>query len=466
MCLPVRFIILLFMSLLLVGCLTLQSEPSIPAAEKAVASPPTPARILFPTVTPPRELPTSPAPPLPAADQAAASWPPQLYREALTITRPVELVGYQKTLSASLPAVSAIPVAHPIPPEICAPYYRLTDPYNRDCAQKIEALQIAAGITTVTRQGPQLVLTLANGTVESYTDTEGEGGGAWASYSYINYLLPLHAYLLHIQYYEGSEYLLVRQDSGEKLLLPSAPIMAPDERHFFTLFNRFENPLRLSLWQISDQQLAPRLQLRFEPIPLFNGPQTISGWMNATTMQITTTTQISLPSGLIAVTVTDADVKVTYNGHSLVEPLLDTQQIRHDNYYGVFAIEPAAVGKTIYHDRDYVFTELPKPLRNQLYFQFDNQQMHDNTGAYVKFHLYHPATLYVAIDAAACQLPAWLSDWSRSDLQLATSDINLTLYQKQFPAGDVVLGGNVAPPASCIRSHYLLVVAQDEDQAH
>ncbi len=464
MYLPVRPI-LLFMSLLLVGCLTLQSDPRVPAIGKSVASP-TPAGVLIPTVTPHPELSTAPAPPLPAANQAAASWSPQLYREALTVTRPVELVGYQKTLAAALPAALATPVAHPIPPEICAPYYRLTDPYNRDCAQKIEALQIAAGVATVTRRGQQLVLTLANGTVERYTDTEGEGGGGWAFYSYINYLPPLQAYLLHIQYYEGSEYLLVRQDNGEKLLLPSAPIMAPDERHFFTLFNRFENPLRLSLWQISDQQLALRLQLRFEPIPLFNGPQTVSGWMSATTMQITTTTQISLPPGLITVTLTEAAVKATYNGRPLAEPLLDTQQIRHDNYYVVFAIEPAAVGKPIYHDRDYIFTELSEPLRNQPYFQFANQQMHENTDAYVKFHLYHPATLYVAIDGAACQLPAWLRDWSRSDMQLATSDINLQLYQKQFPAGDVVLGGNAAPPASCIRSHYLLMVVQDDDKAN
>lgn len=83
-------------------------------------------------------------------------------------------------------------------------------------------------------------------------------------------------------------------------------------------------------------------------------------------------------------------------------------------------------------------------------------------GYYVKFHLYRPATLYVAIDEQACELPAWMQDWTPVDVMIATNDIGLKLYAKPFAPGDRVVGGNAVPPAACIRSHYLLFVGKDE----
>ena len=459
--LPFRLIILLFTSLCFAAC-GKEPPPAQPATAQLAATF-TPSPVPSPPIVAVSATLTATVVPAPqAADLPDAPLQPELYREPLTITRPIELIGYHKTLSNS---AIITPVAHAIPLAICAPYYELTNTYNYDCAQKIEALQLAAGVPTVARQQNQLILTLASGTVETYTDTEGEGGGGWAFYSYINYLPEFNAYLLHIQYYEGSEFLLVQADNGAKLLLTSPPQLAPDGKHFFTLFHHFEQPLRLLLWRIDDTQIVPHLQLRFAPMPFFDGSIITDGWTDATTLQLMTTTQAQLPLGLVTISVNDDVITATYNGKPIVEPMLDSQQIRTDNWYAVFATEPTAAGQPIYSDRDYIFTEVPERLQHQPYFRFANYNMHDNTAAYVKFHLYQPATIYVAIDADACKLPAWLSDWSLSDMQLATSDVNLNLYQKQFSAGNVVLGGNAAPPASCIRSHYLLVVAQDDDKA-
>lgn len=387
---------------------------------------------------------------------------PAFYMEPFTVTQPVDLIGFQAVPSASPLITVATPVAHVIPTEICAPYTQLTNAYGRECGQKIEAWQLAQGLSTVARAGNQLLLMLANGTVETYTDTEGEGGGGWAAYSYINYLPELNAYLLNIQYYESSDFLLVRADNGEKTLIPAPPAIAPDGHHFFALSNRFENPLQLYLWQIEQREGFPHQQLRFSPISLFNGPVTTATWLDSATVQITTTSQSSQPGGKILVALDGDAITATYNNSFIQQPILDIQQINWDNE-SVSQVERAAIGKPIYRDRNDRFEDLPDFLRDRHYFLFANSRMHETKADYLKFHLYTPATLYVAIDSAACQLPGWLADWTLSNLRIETGDIPLNLYTKHFPSGDVILGGNEAPPAACIRSHYLLFVVEQSD---
>ncbi len=405
-----------------------------------------------------------------ANSASALSFVPLLYVEPFTATQSTELLGYMLAGSASTALTKTLPIAHSILPTICAPYQAATNWYDHDCAQRIEAYQLRTGIPTVERAEHQLHLTLANGTVETYTDTEGEGGGGWAFYSYINYLPELNAYLLHVAYYEGANFLLVRVDDGRKLLLTSPPVIAPDGNHFFTTFYLFENPLQLYLWRIEDGWAVPDRQLRFLPVEAFVGAPDDIHWSDAA--QITLTVAPPGASAPPPATVTislSPTITATYLGAPMQQPPLDAAQIQRENE-SVADVGQVAVRQPLYADRDYRFVDVPDLLLGQPSLLFNNSRMHDNSADYVHFTLYQPAMLYVAIDSAACQLPArlaacqlpaWLAGWPLSSIHIKTDDIPLNLYAKQFSAGPITLGGNEAPPAACIRSHFLLFVAPD-----
>jgi hypothetical protein len=117
------------------------------------------------------------------------------------------------------------------------------------------------------------------------------------------------------------------------------------------------------------------------------------------------------------------------------------------------------VGGKVYRDRDYRFLEVPDVLNGAAQFLFSNSSMEVATESYLRFRLYQPATLYVAIDAEAGALPGWMNDgWEAIDDVIVTDDIPMRLYKRTFEPGKVTLGANWMPPASGVRSHYLLFV--------
>ena len=93
-----------------------------------------------------------------------------------------------------------------------------------DCARTIEGEQLQAGVPQIARDenSGQLLLTLSNGDVLTFTDSTKEGPGGYTDYSYRQYLPELNHHLLHVQYYEGIGYLLVDAQMGEQTLIKRA----------------------------------------------------------------------------------------------------------------------------------------------------------------------------------------------------------------------------------------------------
>jgi hypothetical protein len=101
-------------------------------------------------------------------------------------------------------------------------------------------------------------------------------------------------------------------------------------------------------------------------------------------------------------------------------------------------------GAGVYTDRDYTFTTVPSSLNKATYIKTANDDKSQTSTTFLRFTTNQNTTVYVAYDIRATSLPAWLSSWTNAGITLGTTDTNLRLYSKGFPAGTVTLGGNAA----------------------
>lgn len=100
-----------------------------------------------------------------------------------------------------------------------------------ECAQKIEKYQINRYKNLVTREKDKLLLKLDNGEQLTLEDIDKEGrseGVVW--YSFRELLEDLNVYVIHIQYYEGGEYMLINKNNGEKIKIVGKVKVSPDKQ--------------------------------------------------------------------------------------------------------------------------------------------------------------------------------------------------------------------------------------------
>lgn len=70
------------------------------------------------------------------------------------------------------------------------------------------------------------------------------------SYCYRQYLKHLFLFIIHVQYYEGENYLLINSINGESLLIPNLPLFSQDSSCFFTFNNGNYSILKESTFEI------------------------------------------------------------------------------------------------------------------------------------------------------------------------------------------------------------------------
>ena len=100
------------------------------------------------------------------------------------------------------------------------------------------------------------------------------------------------------------------------------------------------------------------------------------------------------------------------------------------------------VGSQIYGDRDVTYTSVPQELVGAEYVRTacDSKNYGSNLGVCT---LSDVATLYVAMDSRMTTVPAWLADWTLTDLTLtASNDVSYVVYSKAFAAGSAVMLGS------------------------
>jgi hypothetical protein len=354
-----------------------------------------------------------------------------------------------------------LPVALAIPPDLCPPY-ELHTWVNYRCAQQIEAFELEQGVPGIARANKQLSIDTVQGTV-IFTDQEAQGGDDEESYSYLGFLPMLGHHLVSVHYFEGGEYLLINRETGELTQIPTMPVVNGDGSRFATVQDVQQIPyFEILFWQVdspAQQVIQPEKQIIIPHQTFYQDPTAF--WSTNHQLMISVVPFPQQIADQIVVDLNATDITITYNGEPANRPALQM-----DYYPGrtdaIRQIDTLRVGSYLYADRDYIFTSVPAQLDGQPYFRFNNDNMHVSTADYTAFHLYRPATLYIAIDEQACALPGWMADWEPVNETITTTDIGLKLYSKGFPEGDVMLGANEAPPAACIRSHYLVFMVQSE----
>ncbi|MFQ6041505.1 MAG: hypothetical protein ACE5PV_11665 [Candidatus Poribacteria bacterium] len=131
---------------------------------------------------------------------------------------------------------------------------------------------------------------------------------------------------------------------------------------------------------------------------------------------------------------------------------------------------PIDVDVKYYIDRDYVVIELPDEFKGMPFIMTANDDKHSQGPDFLCFEIDAPATVWVAHDSRGEEEkggapPDWLASnfKKHADLAIKVTDANMdtfVLWEKDFPAGKVCLGGNEDAPAAGHGSNYLVLVEE------
>jgi lysophospholipase L1-like esterase len=123
-------------------------------------------------------------------------------------------------------------------------------------------------------------------------------------------------------------------------------------------------------------------------------------------------------------------------------------------------------GDNYYTDEPtYTITDdIPAALTNGRWILTDNANKANTSSNYVSFSVDRAVTVYIAYDAGATALPAWMNGYINTGLTLQTTDPLspvLNLYSKGFGVGSITLGGNMQSPAAGADSNYSAIVVEN-----
>ena len=131
-----------------------------------------------------------------------------------------------------------------------------------ECAQAIEEHQLknSEHARRVIRRGGQLRLKLNNGRRQTLKDYQkANEDDSVIQYNFREYLPELGYFLVHRQFYEGRDYLMIHDASGRRFQLQSVPVVSPDRRRLVTTSNGIMggyNPNAIQIWRVTQRGLV------------------------------------------------------------------------------------------------------------------------------------------------------------------------------------------------------------------
>ena len=121
-------------------------------------------------------------------------------------------------------------------------------------------------------------------------------------------------------------------------------------------------------------------------------------------------------------------------------------------------------GVRVYSDRDYVYINVPSFLEGKSYIATSNADLFSSDTNFLTFSIDKSAIVYVAHDDRYTNKPSWLNSFQDTGANLeylwGNSVITLSLYGKEYPKGQVVLGGNVLPGENANHGMYAVVIVE------
>jgi hypothetical protein len=125
-----------------------------------------------------------------------------------------------------------------------------------------------------------------------------------------------------------------------------------------------------------------------------------------------------------------------------------------------YEVTSLQVGDLYYLDRSYTITAMPAELEGLTAIKTANDDKHNQDATFLTFTATQDATIYVAYDARATRYPNWLTaSFTNTGLLIDTSDVSLTVWQQDVPAGLVSLPGNKYGEPVGVGSMYVVLVA-------
>jgi hypothetical protein len=114
-------------------------------------------------------------------------------------------------------------------------------------------------------------------------------------------------------------------------------------------------------------------------------------------------------------------------------------------------------------DRNLAFTRVPQELEGATYIQTAMGDKNGTEKDFLTFQVSGPVKVYVGYDSRCTNPPVWLGGWKKTTmvLRIAAPGPALKVYEKDFPAGRIVLGGNAAPGAAAMYSVAVKPAAED-----
>jgi len=122
---------------------------------------------------------------------------------------------------------------------------------------------------------------------------------------------------------------------------------------------------------------------------------------------------------------------------------------------------PVTAGDTYYVDRSFTVDQIPAAYQGAQWVRTANSDKSDTTTDLVTFSVDRDVIVFVGYDRRASSGPDWLTGaFVPSGEGPATTDAAspFTMWARDYPAGDVVLGGNQAAGASGASSNYIVLV--------
>ena len=105
------------------------------------------------------------------------------------------------------------------------------------------------------------------------------------------------------------------------------------------------------------------------------------------------------------------------------------------------------IGSLVHVDQAWTFSEIPPALIGLDYLQTKQGDKSNTDPNSVSFSVKGPVTILVAYDDRFTVLPTWLSSWADTGMTISRTKNSpgqrtYNIFSKDFPAGQVVLGGN------------------------
>ncbi|WPU92661.1 kelch repeat-containing protein [Mucilaginibacter sabulilitoris] len=127
---------------------------------------------------------------------------------------------------------------------------------------------------------------------------------------------------------------------------------------------------------------------------------------------------------------------------------------------GSYPLGKLNTGVNYYTDRDYTIKTVPSVLAGASFIKTACDDKLSKASKLITFNISQDATIYIAYDTRAKVLPAWLSGWDKLTDKIGIGDpriATIALYRKEFKAGTISLGGNMASPAAGASCQYFVV---------